>query len=216
MPKNTEIVRIEEVAESVKVFGKVPVQDKKCGPTPTTLLVLCECREVVDPTCCPMDLRTTDGEETWMILMVVERDSTTAAPFGFADKLSKFLRDEGMSMTDLFPPLSSNHGSPVSIIRAVDEILEKTARPQIDTNAYRHLHTFSGTIPTPAGEETMDQWIEQAKMMITECECSEKEKRRRIVESLKGPALEIIKAVRVSSPDANALQYLEVLESTFS
>lgn len=83
-----------------------------------------------------MELRTTDGEETWMILIVVERDSTTAAPSGFADKLSKFLRDEGKSMTALFPPLSSNHGSPESIIRAVDEILEKTERPQSDSNAY--------------------------------------------------------------------------------
>lgn len=52
-------------------------------------------------------------------------------------------------------------------------------------------------------------------MMITECQCSEKEKRR-IVESLKGPALESNKAVCVSSPGANALQYLEVLESIFS
>ncbi len=61
----------------------------------------------------------------------------------------------------------------------------------------------------------MDHWIEQAKMMITECECSEREKRRRVVESLKGPALAIIKAVRMSSPGASTLQYLEALESTF-
>ncbi|KAL1265357.1 hypothetical protein QQF64_003384 [Cirrhinus molitorella] len=61
----------------------------------------------------------------------------------------------------------------------------------------------------------MEHWMEQSKMMITECECSEKEKRRRIVESLKGPALEIIKAVRMSSPDANSMQYLKALESTF-
>ncbi|XP_047657002.1 paraneoplastic antigen Ma1 homolog [Tachysurus fulvidraco] len=51
--------------------------------------------------------------------------------------------------------------------------------------------------------------------MITDCDCSEKEKRQIIVESLKGPALEIIKAVRLSSLDTSALQYLEALESTF-
>ncbi len=70
-------------------------------------------------------------------------------------------------------------------------------------------------IPTPTGEETIEHWMEQAKMMITECECSEKEKRRRIVESLKGPAIEIIKAVHMSSPDASSQQYLDTLESTF-
>ncbi|KAG1955575.1 interleukin-1 receptor accessory protein-like 1-A [Pimephales promelas] len=58
----------------------------------------------------------------------------------------------------------------------------------------------------------MENWMDQARMIISECECSEKEKRRRIVESLKGPALDI---VRFSSPEANALQYLEALESTF-
>ncbi len=100
-------------------------------------------------------------------------------------------------------------------VESVGEILEKTVRPPSDSNAYRRLRTFSGIVPTPTGEETMEHWMEQAKMMITECECSEKEKRRRIVESLKGPALEIIKAVRMSSPDASSQQYLEALESTF-
>lgn len=61
----------------------------------------------------------------------------------------------------------------------------------------------------------MDHWIEEAKRMITKCECSEREKRRRVVESLKGPTLEIIKAVRLSSHDTSALQYFEELESTF-
>lgn len=61
----------------------------------------------------------------------------------------------------------------------------------------------------------MENWMDQARMMISECECSEKEKRRRIVESLKGPALDIVKAVRFSCPDADALQYIEALESMF-
>ncbi len=52
-------------------------------------------------------------------------------------------------------------------------------------------------------------------MMTVECECSEREKRRRIMECLKGPALDIVKAVRFSSPDASALQYLDALENTF-
>lgn len=61
----------------------------------------------------------------------------------------------------------------------------------------------------------MENWIEQTKLMITECDCSEKEKRRRIMESLKGHALEIVRAVWFSSSEASALQYLEALESTF-
>lgn len=55
------------------------------------------------------------------------------------------------------------------------EILEKTVRPQSDSNAHHRLSTFSGTIPTPAGEETMENWIDQGKLVITKCEFSEKE-----------------------------------------
>ncbi|XP_056622860.1 paraneoplastic antigen Ma1 homolog [Triplophysa dalaica] len=222
VPESAEVTHIEEVAERVKVFGRVRVRDTKKGATPTSLLVLCESKEAVDPTRCPTELRPNtdddDDEEIWIVIAATDQTSATTTPAGFADKLSKLLRDEGKTMTDLqalFPPLSSNLSSPESIIRAVGEILEKNARPQSDSSAYRRLRTFSGTIPPPTGEETMEHWVEQAKMMITECECSEKEKRRRIVESLKGPALEIIKAVRLSSPDASALQYLEALESTF-
>lgn len=51
----------------------------------------------------------------------------------------------------------------------------------------------------------MENWIEQARLMITECDCSEKEKRRRIMESLKGHALEIVRAVWFSSSEASAL-----------
>lgn len=51
--------------------------------------------------------------------------------------------------------------------------------------------------------------------MADECKCSEKEKCRRIMESLKGPALDIIKTVQLLTPAASASQYLEALENTF-
>ena len=51
--------------------------------------------------------------------------------------------------------------------------------------------------------------------MIEECDCSAREKRKRIVESLKGPALEIIQAVRLNNPDASPECYVEALESAF-
>ncbi|KAG1926671.1 interleukin-1 receptor accessory protein-like 1-A [Pimephales promelas] len=51
--------------------------------------------------------------------------------------------------------------------------------------------------------------------MVSESDCSAKEKRKRIVESLKGPALEVVKAVRANNTDATALEYIEALESAF-
>lgn len=61
---------------------------------------------------------------------------------------------------------------------------------------------FLGVMPTPAGEETLENWLEQAQLKLDECDCSAKEKRKRIVESLKGPAFEIIQAVQCNNADA--------------
>ncbi|KAI3361968.1 hypothetical protein L3Q82_012316 [Scortum barcoo] len=60
-----------------------------------------------------------------------------------------------------------------------------------------------GAVPTPSGEEQFDHWLEQAYLMVEENEGSakEEEKRNRVIESFKGPALEVIKAVRLSNPD---------------
>lgn len=133
-----------------------------------------------------------------------------------SENFRKLLQDEGKSMTDvqaLFSPLPTS--SPEAVIRTVGELLEKTTKRSGDSTAYKRLRVFSGVVPTPAGEETMENWIEQAKLMIAESDCAEKEKRKRIVESLKGPALEIIKAVRLSNGDASASEYLVALESAF-
>ena len=55
-------------------------------------------------------------------------------------------------------------------------------------------------MPTPAGEETLENWLEQAQLMLDECDGSVKEKKKRIV-SVKGPGFEIIQAVRCNDAD---------------
>lgn len=214
VPAQTDVMFIEETLQTVKAFGRVRVRDSRSGPSSSTILVLCECREVIDPTRIPPELLPAPGEETWKVVVA----SAEGPVSEFSKKLSMFLSEEGKSMSDLqalFTQSGSTTSSPESIIRAVGELLEKTSKPSTDASAYRRLRTFSGTVPTPTGEESLENWMEQARLMTVECECSEREKRRRIMECLKGPALDIVKAVRFSSPDASALQYLDALENTF-
>ncbi|KAL0151367.1 hypothetical protein M9458_053361 [Cirrhinus mrigala] len=214
VPAKNDVAFIEETAQAVKAFGRVRVRDSRVGPTPNASLVLSECREVINPSHIPPELVPAPGEETWKVVV-----ASAAVPVSdFSQKLSKFLSEEGKSMSDLpalFTQPSSNAGSPESIIHAVGELLEKTSKPSSDASAYRRLRTFSGTVPTPTGEENLESWMEQARLMTAECECSEKEKRRRVMECLKDQALDIVKAVRFSSPDASASQYLDALENTF-
>lgn len=68
------------------------------------------------------------------------------------------------------PPEFPNENSPEST--AVGDLLGKTMKPTNENNAFRRLRMFSGNLPTPAGEESLDHWLEQARLMIEECDCS--------------------------------------------
>ncbi len=185
VPVHTEVAEMEEVMETVKALGRVRVKDTREGPTSLSLLVLCECRQAIDHTHLPPEVSPGERREPWTIIAVLPRKSVTDTASGdFAERLTKFLMEEGKSLCDiqtLFTPRSTTDSSPESIIHAMGEVLEKTVKQPSDANAYQRLRMFSAIVPIPPGEENMETWIEQARLKITECECSEKNKRRRIV-----------------------------------
>lgn len=80
---------------------------------------------------------------------------------------------------------------------------------ELHTDSYAYFHPM----PLLQLERRLLKTTWNRPTLISECECSDKEKRR-IVESQKGLALEIIKDVRFSSPEASVSQYLVALEST--
>uniref|UniRef100_A0A671VCS7 Uncharacterized protein n=1 Tax=Sparus aurata TaxID=8175 RepID=A0A671VCS7_SPAAU len=88
-------------------------------------------------------------------------------------------------------------GSPESIIRAVGDLLAKMEKPSGENS------------------KAFEHWLEHARLMVEESDCSAKEKRRRIMESLKGPALGVVKAVRNTDPEVSPKQCLEAIESAF-
>ncbi|KAL7835623.1 hypothetical protein SRHO_G00279700 [Serrasalmus rhombeus] len=137
--------------------------------------------------------------------MIIVAKEVESAPSVFVAKLFKLLEEEEKSVTNvhaLVPPPLPCVSSPESIISTLGELLEKTVKPHSDSNAYRCLRIFSYSVPTPPGEETMENWIEQARLMITECDCSDKEK-----EGL----WKVLKALLWNC----ALEYIAALESAF-
>lgn len=215
VPPDAEVSDIEELAQTVKVFGRVRVRGEKYHSQMQCKIVLCECRQPVSPDHTPPEIRSVRGELPWKIILLTNRDTETPQ---FSDKIRKLLQEEGKTMDDVRALFSKEplHGSsPDSIIRAVGDLLEKTMRPSSDNTVFRRLRTFSGTIPTPPGEESLEHWLAQARLMVEECTGSNREKRTRIVESLKGPALDIIQAVRLNEPEATPSDYLTALENAF-
>ncbi len=99
--------------------------------------------KTVDATRIPPDMTPDETGEPWTVVVVPAKETLPdVTSEGFTEKLTKFLMGEGKSLVDvqaLFTPRSSADGSPESIIRAVGEILEKTAKPSGDSSAYRRL-----------------------------------------------------------------------------
>ena len=209
-----DISVIEKTMETIKALGRVRVRGKMFDAKTSTVTVLCESREEVDPTKVPVELVSPTEGVSWTIAVAQPQTDDTD---NFSEKLAQFLQDEGKTMEDIptvNPSGSEWTSNPESIIRAVGEVLRQSPKSS-ESNNYRRLRTFSGISPTPLGEETLDSWLDQARFMAEEYECSEKEKKRRIVESLKGPAMEIIQAVRWSDPNANYMEYIQAIDNTF-
>uniref|UniRef100_A0A8C5WMQ6 Paraneoplastic antigen Ma-like C-terminal domain-containing protein n=1 Tax=Leptobrachium leishanense TaxID=445787 RepID=A0A8C5WMQ6_9ANUR len=102
-------------------------------------------------------------------------------------------------------------------IVAIGDLLakcQKTSPPHTNFG-YRRLRNFTGNVPTPAGEETFEEWVEQAMQALDEWDVPEAQKKQRITESLKGPASEAVRNLKLSRKDCTALDYLNVLEEVF-
>uniref|UniRef100_A0A671KR63 Paraneoplastic antigen Ma-like C-terminal domain-containing protein n=1 Tax=Sinocyclocheilus anshuiensis TaxID=1608454 RepID=A0A671KR63_9TELE len=162
------------------------------------LLVLCECREEITPQIVPPEVRSDDDTTVWHIVVVDPRPDSSDASDDFVGKLQNFLQAEGKTVADLQDYVATPapaKGTEEFFIHAMAEVMRQSNRSMVESHSYCRLRVFSGITPTPMGEEQVEYWLEQATVMIEGSDCPEKEKRRRIIESLRDPALEIVRSL---------------------
>lgn len=101
--------------------------------------------------------------------------------------------------------------NPPSVQRVVVEhvIRNESAQPYISQSKIR---TFSGRAPKPNGEVDYEAWRTQVDLLLSDTYVTDSQKVRRILESLVGPAADMVKPLgTTSSPTA----YINQLESAF-
>uniref|UniRef100_A0AAY4C7A1 Paraneoplastic antigen Ma-like C-terminal domain-containing protein n=1 Tax=Denticeps clupeoides TaxID=299321 RepID=A0AAY4C7A1_9TELE len=204
-----KVIEIEETLHTIECLGRVRVRGNL-----QRFFVLCECKESIDAKLVPPQIWPHPDAVPWLVVTACD-DAPDADEF--STKLKLLLQSEGKTMSDVQAMFSTDSESPAptSLLRAVGDLLDRIGKTSSDGGSFRRLRIFSGTFPTPVGEESFDLWNEQAYLMISECDCSDKEKKRRIMESIRGPALEVIKAARDDTPDLSSRDYVKALERAF-
>lgn len=170
---------IEETMQIVKSLGRVRVRSRNFNLRRNEYYVLCECRGEVKGDTVPPEVFPIGGGGPWFIV-IVDKDNPTSTE-------GPEPRRGESHVEDVHPLLSAEGAATKSteaILRAVSDLLDKTSRSSNEYGSYRRLRTFSGLTPTPAGEKQFEHWLGQARLLVEECDCLSKEKRRRLMESV--------------------------------
>ncbi|XP_073432466.1 paraneoplastic antigen Ma1 homolog [Dendrobates tinctorius] len=100
------------------------------------------------------------------------------------------------------------------LMMAMRQLVSQFAKMQPEGN-YRLLRIFSGALPTPAGEEGYDTWRDVTLLCLEEWQCTDAVKKQRIVESLRGSAMEVVQTDWRNRPQATYQNYMSALEDAF-
>lgn len=204
---------ILEVLGTVKVLGKTKIIDKHFDTTSKTNFVLVRTLSDVTTQTLPDHIGVPGKYGPWPVHVF---SATSEDSEDFQTKLLSFLQNEGKSIADVKGLLnSSSLDVNTALITAINSLVDKCNAAPSDTQSYRKLRMFSGVRPTPSGEEEYDAWAEQTTHMLEEWQCSDAIKKQRIVESLKGPAADIIRFLRAQNQNATANDYMQALETAF-
>lgn len=133
----------------------------------------------------------------------------------FINRLSYFLKDEGRRMEDVASAL--RYAPPTEDQELGDAPPDKPTdvQPQKESMWYRKIKIFSGNVFAGPGEENFEAWLEQVTEVMQVWQVCEAEKIRRLLESLHGPALSIMRVLRANNDSMTAEQCLDTLKQIF-
>uniref|UniRef100_A0A8C8ZM05 Modulator of apoptosis 1 n=1 Tax=Prolemur simus TaxID=1328070 RepID=A0A8C8ZM05_PROSS len=141
----------------------------------------------------------------------------------FLSRLNEFLEGEGMTVSELTRALGYENDpfdldqDMIPEMRApmLAQALDEALQPALQYLNYKKLRVFSGRDPPEAEEEEFGPWLFHTTQMMKAWQVSDAEKRRRLLESLRGPALDVIRVLKISNPLITVRECLQALEQVF-
>ncbi|XP_062845377.1 paraneoplastic antigen Ma1 homolog [Trichomycterus rosablanca] len=216
---------IYQVLDASRIFGRTKIRERRLEYTGKSQFILVETTADISIISIPEQIGIKDQWGPWVVSAIESAQvQAPAEKQDFSTKLALFVKHEGKTLADvqscsgLLSPDSLTTASPnrnTELVKAISSLVDKCQIAPAEMQNYRKLRLFSGVKPTPFGEEEYEAWAEQTAHMLEEWQCSDNIKNQRIAESLKGPAADIVRFLRVSTPNATAVDYLKALETAF-
>ncbi|XP_034629956.1 paraneoplastic antigen Ma1 homolog [Trachemys scripta elegans] len=219
-PEEMEPNKIEESLDAAEILGRVKVHTRIYNRKVKGMVALCTHSKEADLDKVPKEVEV--GGIPWTILGA--ELSPTSVPMSLevdslAQKLQALMVDEKRTREELILALG---GAPtpaapslVGWAKELGNALKDALKLAYESAPYKWLHSFSGVSPVPSGEDDYKTWRDFTVPLVQEWECSDAKKWKRVLESLGGPALQIVRALKDSQPAATVQDYLTTLESVY-
>lgn len=194
---------------SFRLLGKI------LQKSDNTSAVLLELPEDTDMSVVPSEVQGKGG--VWKVTFKTPNQDTE-----FVQRLNLFLEKEGQTIAGMFRALKHEGVSPATTPCASPELLAvlvgqamvQAPRPLLPVR-YSKLKVFSGSTATAPDEEPFEVWLQQATEIAKEWPLPEAEKKKWVMESLRGPALDLMHIVQADNPSISVEGCLEAFKQVF-
>ncbi|XP_012881419.1 PREDICTED: paraneoplastic antigen Ma3 isoform X1 [Dipodomys ordii] len=138
----------------------------------------------------------------------------------FLTRLNHLLEEERRTVSDINRILGSYTNSTPRLAFNPEvwnwaQTLEVTVQPLLEQMLYRELRVFSGNTVAVPGMSAFEAWFEHATDMLQMWQVPEMEKRRRLIECLRGPALQVVSVLRANNAGVTVKECLQALQQVF-
>lgn len=216
IPVECEEAEIKEVLQdALKCLGRYRLLGKIVRKQENASAVLLELLGDTDVSEIPGEVQGPGG--VWRVVF-----KTPSQDAEFLERLHLFLEKEGQTVSGMFRALGHEGVSPGAapcispevLAQVVGQAVANAPRPLLPMR-YRKLRVFSGSAVPGPDEDSFEVWLEQACEIVREWPVAEAEKKRWLAESLRGPALDLLRIVQADSPSASVAECLEAFKQVF-
>lgn len=205
IPEDCDEAELQESLEAaLRPMGRFTVLGKVFREEDNATAALVELDREVNYALVPREIPGTGGP--WSVVFVPRRSGEE-----FLGRVFRFLEQQGQTVESVAGALGLGLRR-VCWLRSVSQAVQ----PWVETVRYQRLGVFSGRDQPFPGEDSFETWLDHTADMLHVWQgVSERERRRRLIEGLRGTALQLVHGLLAENPARTAQDCLAALIQVF-